>query len=312
MLDLHPSTKIIDSTKIRTFQDCPRKFFFEYVLGWRGEGVNVHLVFGSAVHKAMEQLLRNAYSDICSAYDAFLLEYRKDISEDMDALFYPKAPASVPTLLAEYVKRYKYEDNFDVLHTEVVATLPVGVDKSGERRIVYVKLDALLKGKKGYFDRDFKTAGKENLKEDDWYPLSTQMNLYHLFLNAYYPPEKVYGVEVDKLIVKKTGVDFTRIPVRKSPDMQEAFVTDLNHHLDMLDWNFEMLAEAKDTDPSLKAFPRNTESCTKYFGCPYLDFCKVWPNPLRKADTVQPGFKVSYWDPREQESEATEVIHIGE
>ena len=29
----HPSMEILDSTKIKTYQQCPRLFFYEYALG---------------------------------------------------------------------------------------------------------------------------------------------------------------------------------------------------------------------------------------------------------------------------------------
>ena len=51
-----PTLQTVDSTKINTFLDCPRQYFFTYVLGWRSDRPNNHLVFGQAWHEAMEHL----------------------------------------------------------------------------------------------------------------------------------------------------------------------------------------------------------------------------------------------------------------
>ena len=63
-------------------------------------------------------------------------------------------------------------------------------------------------------------------------------------------------------------------------------------------------------DDILRAFPKNTESCTKYFGCPYADFCQAWMNPLQRCQEVQPGFKLDFWDPREQLEKANAVFTV--
>lgn len=47
-----PSLDIIDSTKLTSFMTCERRFFFEYVLGWRAED-SVHLFFGTRIHEAL-------------------------------------------------------------------------------------------------------------------------------------------------------------------------------------------------------------------------------------------------------------------
>ena len=52
----------------------------------------------------------------------------------------------------------------------------------------------------------------------------------------------------------------------------------------------------------LMCFPMNTESCTKYFGCAYHDFCQAWPNPLQHCEEPPLGFKIEHWDPTEGES----------
>jgi CRISPR/Cas system-associated exonuclease Cas4 (RecB family) len=58
----HETWQVLDATKLQTYMRCPRKFFFNYVLGWKSEIPSNHLVFGSAWHMAMEVLLDKGYN----------------------------------------------------------------------------------------------------------------------------------------------------------------------------------------------------------------------------------------------------------
>lgn len=43
-----------DSTSLRCFMECPRKYQLSIVEGWRGNGSNIHLEFGSKYHECVE------------------------------------------------------------------------------------------------------------------------------------------------------------------------------------------------------------------------------------------------------------------
>jgi hypothetical protein len=47
--------------------------------------------------------------------------------------------------------------------------------------------------------------------------------------------------------------------------------------------------------PYLPSFPKNTEQCTMYGTCTYMDLCKMWANP--EAWDTPPGFRVEHWSP---------------
>ena len=83
---------VLDSTKIKAYLECPRKFFYEYVVGWRSIEPNIHLEFGKAWHLAMEHLLVKGYEDeeLVQAYTLFHNHYRKYFPEVMDDVYAPK------------------------------------------------------------------------------------------------------------------------------------------------------------------------------------------------------------------------------
>lgn len=43
-----------DSTSLGELKECPRKYYYTIVLGWRTKASNVHLTFGQLYHKGME------------------------------------------------------------------------------------------------------------------------------------------------------------------------------------------------------------------------------------------------------------------
>ena len=89
----HPTWDIMDSSKLICYKECPRKFFYQYILGWQNAYPNNHLVFGSAWHMAMEWLL-NHPKDIAGAALAFLEYYREHFPPNTDELFVPLSETS--------------------------------------------------------------------------------------------------------------------------------------------------------------------------------------------------------------------------
>ena len=298
-VEQHPTWGIQDSSKTQEFMDCPRKYFYHYVLGWDSDTPNNHLVFGSAIHDALEHLLLNGYdtNSIAGAIDAFLLTYRKEFPEETDALFSPKTPERVMYALAEYTNVYRNDHKeFDVLFTEIAGTVPLSED-----RVLHFRQDAICKGPEGYFSLEHKTTGATISRawSQQW-PLKTQVGTYTHVLYCLYPPEEVFGVKINGLGFLKTKFSFERIPISKSLKAMQVWLWNTLYWLDQIQWNMELLKQCKESDELMMAFPMNTENCNKYWGCRYHDFCSAWPNPLRNCYEVPIGLERRFWDPMER------------
>ena len=83
-----PTHRIVDGSKLKRFMECPRAFFYEYLLGWRSERPNNHLVFGTAFHEALEHILLNGYTRAIAddAFEKFLTSYRTVFEPHTDEL----------------------------------------------------------------------------------------------------------------------------------------------------------------------------------------------------------------------------------
>ncbi len=319
LIQPHKTWKILDSSKLNTYLDCPRRFMYEYVLGWRPEGENNHLEFGSAWHKAMEHLLLNQERRLAEpekvaveAFDAFMTRYRETMPDSLDAANEPKNPAGALRSLLSYVERYR-DDSFKVHYTEVAGTVPVGEDSDGIR-LLHFRLDSVCEDPgDGVFSLEHKTGSQLSRQWTDQWLLATQTSTYTHVLRCIFPKEQVYGVKINGAIIRKKDTEFIRVPVRKSDSIMNAWMWEVNHYIDMLKWNMNMLLEESSVDdPILTAFPKNPQACTKYFGCPFLPYCQNWANPLQRVEAPPMGFKQEWWNPADEETKVRpeNIMHL--
>ena len=296
----HPTWFKVDSTKLQSTMDCWRMYMYEYIFGWRSSRPNNHLVFGDAWHAAMEHLLIHGYSDleVIRAYDKFLKKYRLEFSEDTDSEFAPKTPHNALNALSKYVEHYKSDmEKYKVLYTETSGVVSLAEDIQ-----MYFKIDSILEDNdKMIFSLEHKTGSMLSDKWKERFSLSTQVGTYTHVMYCMYPPERVKGVKINgAFFYKSKPPAFERVPVWKTKNQMQVWLYNTMWWIDELKHNMELLKEQTEDQQVLECFPMNTESCTKYFGCPYLDFCTAWPNPLQHYGEPPLGFKEDFWDPERE------------
>ena len=329
---LEPTWTIQDATKLQEYMSCPRSYFFNYVLGWRQEEPNVHLIFGEATHKAMEVLLKHSRETgepACEGYTvdavmeaqvAFEKVYRKSFSPDTDDLRQPKNQHCFNRMLNMYVQQYRHLDDFKVRFIEVA-----GAVELDDKYTLHYRSDAICESPDGeIFSLEHKTASNFNRQWTDQWTQKMQIGVYSHVLYCYFDPSIVFGVKINGMIphagpkLKNDGTPyanagdcaFIRVPIRKTTNQMEDWYYTARHWLVELNKDFELLYEAHEEDYVLDCFHKNTESCTKYFGCPFKDFCNSWNNPLQHLDRLPVGFKVEHWNPLSLVSESATKIDI--
>jgi len=297
---IHPTWNIIDSSKIQDFMMCPRYYFYQYMLGWKPEEPNHDLVFGEAWHAAMLWLKLHSYSDedVIMAFNKFLEVYRPMFPEETDELWAPKTPMSALKMLGKYTADYQYDKQggFDVLYAEVGGT--VSIDKD---RVLSFRQDTICRGANGIFSLEHKTSAKS--LNDTWFRqwmLKIQIGTYSHVLHCLFPEEKISGVMINGASFMKTKQDLQRRLIDTQLPYMQQWLWNVLRWVDQIYWEMEKLDGCKEGDPILFAFPLNTESCTKYWGCRYLDYCYTWSNPLQHCQVPPIGLKIEYWNPLEQ------------
>ena len=304
----HGTWEINDASKLSEYKRCRRKFFYRYVLGWTGEESNIHLVHGEGWHRAMSHVLRFGYEpdEIQKAFVKYLDHYREHFNEQQDANNYPKSPGSVLNALVEYSVKYGDED-FELLHTEIAGTVPVD-----DNRVLHFRLDTICKDKEGYFCLEHKTTSQLSQAWLDSWSLSLQVWLYTHVLYCLFPPEEVFGIKINGAVFRKKGNEYPRVLIRKTPEQMAVGHWNVLNTLDLLEWDYDELAECKPGDAVMEAFPMNDTACYS-FGriCEYHGYCTAWANPLDRCSEPPPGLVVKRWDPSDLEDNAKAVVTVG-
>lgn len=306
MLKEHPTWSIRDSSKLDDWLDCPRRYMYRHLFGWVLDRPAHDLYFGESWHKAREHQLIHGYHEIEGAFTAFMSHYRKEFDPDTDELYRPKDPVGVLTALMKFAEERQSDlvEN-KVLYTEISGTVPVD-----EKRVLHYRMDSILERKADgkIFSWDHKSAKKFNRQWAEKFFLSVQNGTYTHCLYCIFPIEQVVGIEFcgtsfeylsrgSKDRSQGYNITFQRVPAFKSPDQMNVWLWNVNQYLNEIDRETDRLTHCREDDPVLMAFPMNPNSCTKYFGCAFHDFCISWPNPLQKCFEPPLGFRQEFWDP---------------
>jgi hypothetical protein len=304
---VHPTWEIIDTSKIKTYLDCPRQFFWRYVLGWDSTAPSNHLVFGEAFHRAMAYLLLNDYSNksISIAYqEHFLPYYRKHFPPSTDELMKGKTPDAIPFALIQYAEKYKQDfNNFEIHYVEIAGAAPVTEDE-----LIHLRMDAVCEDRHGLFALEHKTgSGISRFWTDQW-DLDLQPGTYSHAVRCAFPDQNVRGTMINGIHFKKLKagpkIELMRMPIWKSNDLMLSWHSTIVSALHEIKNDFEFLSKHTGEEVVMDCFRMNPGTCTKYTGCAYKNFCCSWANPLKRIDQVQMGFEIKFWDPR-----AGEVKH---
>lgn len=310
-LPTEPTWKIRDSSKLDTYQECPRKFFFEYILGWRSERPAHDLYFGNAWHVAREHQLIHGYEDVAGAYTAFINYYREKFAPESDELYRPKDPVGVSFALQKFAdERIGDLTENELLLTETSGTVPVGKD-----RFLHYRMDSVLRSRDNgkVFSWDHKSAKKFSRQWSEKFYLSLQNGTYTHCLYCMYPIEEVLGIEFCGTCFEylKRGskarpagyhINFLRVPAFKNSDQMNSWLWTVNNLLDDLDRDMDRLMDSSEGDQVMQAFPMCTTSCTNYWGCIYHDYCMSWANPIQRCFEPPLGFIIEHWNPAEIET----------
>lgn len=311
-VEYHPTWNIIDASKLSVLMRCEREFFFRHVLGWQIVAPNHDLVFGQAVHHAMDVLLRSGltHDSVGPAYDAFIKYYRRFYGPQTDGDHRYKSPGNAQVMLEAYVDNYRRTDAEDVItQTEIFGQLPYN-----EVDMIAFKMDVIFHNPYKFGGRyamyEHKTASAlYSYWEPSWF-LKIQPHLYNVALAQYFGGENVFGTFINGLVMTKTP-NFSRVPVEYDERFAEAFLNELAVHMSMLEQHFDLLSQDNARNNYMRSFPKRESGCVRYQRmCEYCGICSTASNPLRQIGNPPVGFVREFWDPRSTASENATFVQL--
>lgn len=319
----------IDYSSLSTYLECPRKFFFQYVLHFRSSRPSIHLVFGSCWHYGLEEsykyiaertdlkvtpiLMRDV--SIAAFNKLWALEGAPHFDPD---LVYPKAPGRAADMYNKYWKEYLEEDiEKKIIGVEVPFTISLRIlddlfDTTEEDETAFLpdyigRMDLVFESPDGSLEIvDHKTASSINVVTPISFQASMQTDGYltagHMFFDKI--PSMTYSVA----LCQKTKIAFERFTFQKRMSALDRFLLDLSAHCESIQEDLALYElEKAETSRThvMRCFRRKSGyACTQFFSaCPYFDLCQNRNNPATWHDNPPQGYSVNEWDPAIHEAE---------
>lgn len=320
-----------DSSTLSTFLRCPRRYFYQYVVGFQPRAESVDLTFGTLIHVAMEEyhmeklsrghteaqirglqaLLKKAW--VVSSHEAQVAALDQGVELTG---FYWKSSSNNKNLwnalraFIWHTEQFGLEPDFNTAligGKTYALELPFSFQlatygpttEGGSLSLTYCgHLDRMADTASNRWVIDYKTT-KKTINSDFFnsYELSTQLPGYGVAAKIVFH-EPVRGVIVDGFQI---GVDFVRcarghitLGEEKADEWLKNTTSWIMSAVEMADLADIKPAETLIEFATLNAhnWPMNTESC---FICPFKEVCRSTPS-IRGA-ILEADFKKKVWDP---------------
>lgn len=329
----------IDYSSLSCYLECPRKFFFQYMLHLKSNRPSIHLVFGGAWHYGLEcsynhiktnqesespvKLTAKELRDISIAgFDAFwALEGLELFDPD---IIYPKSPARAYDMYNKYWKDFLLDDTeVKIIGVEEPFLIDLSLfdqetDDDGLPCFVG-RLDLVTERPDSTVEIiDHKTASMITKSTSDGFYSSMQTDGYLLAGHIYFDanPTVTYSLAV----FQKSKMAFSRLSFSKRKSAIDRYIADLTTHVRAIlkdieaYTEFSKLSESASKHTIMAPFTRKTGyACTLYFSrCPYYDLCNARSNPATFAGTPPQGYEVNEWDPIKHEEKLKEQLKANE
>lgn len=290
-----------DSTSLGYLKECPRKYYYEMILGRAPRGENVHFVFGGHYHKALEiyDHAKSAGADHADATDA-ALNYclTETVVRDANGWRPWSSDDANKNRLTLVRSVLWYLEHFadDPLETVQLANGKPAVELSfrfeidleaptGEQYLLCGHLDRLVQDQSGtLYVLDRKTS-KNTISASSFrnYKPDNQMGLYDFAAPIVYSVP-VAGVLIDLAQIGATFTRFLRAPIHRDSQMKDEWYRDTLYYLQLA----ARFAEQE-------YWPMNDKSCGNYGGCPFRDICAK--SPATREKWLMGLTTTREWDP---------------
>lgn len=328
MVENTHQVRLYDSTMLRSYRGCRRRFWFRHVLNWSTSGIDAAPGFGICWHVAMDYIWQNLSSEpnpvklAQGAYREFEREWRElglpdPDTDDCDKLM-PRTPDTAASMLLKYVEqRPQFIRDCEVLDVEIPFVVPLYPDNFN---VMYCgKLDKVVRYRGRIWIIDHKTttlysraAGFQQSFTDTFSP-NLQIDGYAYAGHMLYGKE-FKGVWIDAALVHKTQRHYGLIPVERKIEHLDAWLSEVRRLVTEVETDrTQYEAQRRRGEPfTYNLFIKNDQACYDWNRpCPYLDICKMHADPTEA--TMPDGMLVEPWSPLEHAGivDLREMVNVG-
>lgn len=270
----------LDSSTLKTFLECPRKYYWSYVRHLTPQRIRTPLTFGAAIHNALEHHYRG--NDPEESLRVFLDEFE---DQEHDTI---RTSARGAELLRKYFDKHP-------LHREPF-TLLLPPEQRFEIQIGEYKyigrLDLIIEWSGLNLVMDHKTSSRMGPYFFDQFRPDLQMTGY-CFAASQLLDQTIHGSAINVLYMTKTKMEFHREIISREPFEYREFIS--------------LVTTLANEITTLRSRPReeyslwlpNWTSCGRWGSCEFKDLCLAEdPEPLTEY-----LFDVRPWHPFDDTSQ---------
>lgn len=283
-----------DSTSLGELKTCPRKYYYNLILGKVARADNVHLIFGVAYHHA-QQAFHYAIAEGATEHVATISAVRTALKDTIGwkSDDHHKNRYNLIRTIIWHIDQFGADDPATTIKlangkpaAELSWRFDLGINTqtTGEPITLCGHLDRVVMFHNKPWILDYKTT-KQSITDKffDRYSPDNQISTYS------YAGKIVYNIEVEGIIVDAAqilvnGTRFQRGFAHRSPEQIYEWRSEL-------DWWLQ-LAEYCATK---EHWPQNDKACFMYGGCVYREICGK--HPAERPLWLDVAFENRLWDP---------------
>lgn len=270
---------IINRSRIETFANCPRAYYFRFVVNLDKPGRSPALRTGSAFHKFIEHWYINHDMPLAERTEIALTEMRKILTRDRPPLINESFAQAEQKLLAQnellanqYIKEWGEKEDFVILGTEIEFTAPLG-----DTHQLKGQADGVANYRDNLWILENKTGAQYGASIIEKYMLNHQLISY------------AYGMAYSmKRAIAGILLNFARKPQDRAQFPQpeyhrETFTVEPHHIKNMLQSFHSRTEEIVNSDPTdIRYWPQDTNRCHDYGRCIFWEICQGGLEPVVK------------------------------
>lgn len=252
---------------VQAYQNCKRKFYWQYVKGLEPIHKAPAILLGTAGHVGMEawyeqhKMGSTTSKKVKFAIDAAIGNLEEHYDEYYDPSKFEVHKRQLRDTFQQYGLQYDHEP-FRVISLEesLEVTLKYGDLFTGRVDLVTLRDD----GRVMIMDHKFTSWSLHNFKRA--VQASDQATAYTLLWNKNHPKRPASGVIFNLIRNYQGKIDFLQVPVYRAQADVEVFESEVSENLRDL--------SQRAIDPEA-TWPKNTDHCFSYNrACPFLDLCQ--------------------------------------
>jgi len=291
-----------DSTTYRTFLECPRKYQYAHISGWRSTRDAPALSFGILMHKAVEtyHVLKAAGATEKIALRQVVKFCMRDglVLNQIAGRMDKPDNARTRSALVRAALWYLFTHQDDVAKTYILAngkpatelSFRVSLDLMSPDGIPYIwcgHIDRVIEMDGALMPSDLKTTAYA--LSDRWFEQfspNIQMSGYLFACKIILPSVPINKILIDGVELKVNFNRYMRAFTSRTPAQMEEWLFNIHTHI--------RHAEVYATE---RYWPMNEQSCDKYGGCVFRRVCSR--DPASRKTWLEADFKIDKWNPLE-------------